>query len=76
MSGKEVDPFNRPGFVQIGWLAEAIEDDGDLEDFMAMRDAEATDIDALGEYDGTEDIHHSHGPIMKPFPVYIPWEQP
>jgi hypothetical protein len=64
---------DNPHYVQIGWLTEAIEDEGDLEDFMAHADDDAPWLSALSEYDGAEDIHHSHGPICKPIPVYIPW---
>ena len=45
--------------------------DEELEVFMAHLDSWGSTVDPLGEYDGTETIKHSHGPITKPIPVYI-----
>lgn len=60
-------------YLQIGWLTEAIEDDGDFEDFMAVfrPGSFGPTVDPLEDYDGTEEIHHSHGPVTKPIPVFI-----
>lgn len=58
--------------VQIGWLCDAIQDEGDLEDFIENnREGFGPSIDALDDYKATDVIHHSHGPKVEPRPVFI-----
>ena len=63
-------------WVQIGWLTEAIDGEGDLEDYLAgLTNGFGPDLSPLDEYDGTEHIEHSHGPITRPIPVYVALDQ-
>jgi hypothetical protein len=71
----EVLPVRTPAreFIHIGWITDAIQDEDDLENFMAhQRNDVSLLVDPLDEYTGEEEIHHSHGPVTKPIPVYIP----
>lgn len=51
-------------YVQIGWLAVPEEDLIPGEDY-------TFDIEGLDTYDEGDVVHHSHGPVEAPLPVYV-----
>ena len=59
--------------VQIGWLTEAIEDEDDLASLINNARPWGISVDALSDYTAESEIHHSHGPVLKPIPVYVDW---
>jgi hypothetical protein len=60
---------------QIGWLSDAIQDEGDIEDLLSDKAYQdfGPDVSALLDYKADTEIHHAGGPVTRPIPVFIEW---
>jgi hypothetical protein len=54
--------------IQIAWLTVAPED---LDEALERGIDIAMDVEPLDSYCVGQEIHHSHGPVAEPIPVYI-----